>query len=133
MIKRWDIIIIVLLVLISFLPFAIFSYQQTGLAKEGSELVAIITVDNEVIKEINLTGHEGTDIHEIVLDDGDYNTIEVKNEQIRVKAANCPDQVDVLTGFVSKPGQTIICLPHRLVVEIQTKSGETEEDIIVSS
>lgn len=54
--------------------------------------------------------------------DGDTNLIEVKNQQIRIKTASCPDQRCVKQRRISKEGETIVCLPHKLVVEI--KGGE---------
>ena len=32
--------------------------------------------------------------------------------------ADCPDKLCVKTGRISKTGETIVCLPHRVVVEI---------------
>lgn len=133
MIKRWDIIIVTILVLISFLPFAIFSAVQAKSNDDPNNLnVAVISVNNKVIKRIVLTGNVKTrqfDVHDL---DGDCNTIEVKKDRIRVKSADCPDQNCVLTGFIEKPGQTIVCLPHRLVIEIKS-DREPSQDIIVSS
>ena len=132
LVRRWDLIIIFVLVLLSFLPFTVFSYQQAGITEENSQFVAVITVDNKIVKEITLTGNTGSDVFDITQPDLDTNTIEVRDNQIRIKAATCPDQVCVLTGFISKPGETIVCLPHKLVIEIQAVDGYTD-DIIISS
>jgi len=133
MIKRWDIILITILVLISFLPFTIFSVVQAKSNNDPNNInVAVISVDNKVVKRIVLTGNVKTqqfDVHDL---GGDCNTIEVKKNRIRVKSADCPDQNCVLTGFISKPGQTIVCLPHRVVIEIKS-NHEPSQDIIVSS
>ena len=132
LVRRWDLIIIFVLVLLSFLPFTVFSYQQAGITEENSQFVAVITVDNKIVKEITLTGNTGSDVFDITQPDLDTNTIEVRDNQIRIKAATCSDQVCVLTGFISKPGETIVCLPHKLVIEIQAVDGYTD-DIIISS
>ena len=34
---------------------------------------------------------------------------------------NSPDQIAVRTGWISNPGQTSICLPHKLVISIEKK------------
>ncbi|WP_339285138.1 NusG domain II-containing protein [Oceanobacillus sp. FSL K6-3682] len=132
MLKPWDVILTVLLVLLSFLPIAIFVSQQSQYAEEDSVNIAVITVDNEVVEEIQLTDNMETREIEIAISDHDNNIIEVDNERIHIKSATCPDQICVRTGYISRPGQTIVCLPHKLVVEIQSDSGETE-DIIISS
>ncbi|MDD3244152.1 MAG: NusG domain II-containing protein [Eubacteriales bacterium] len=44
--------------------------------------------------------------------------VEVKDGRARVCASDCPDQVCVRTGWISRPGQTAVCLPNRLVVRV---------------
>lgn len=137
MIKRWDVIITLLLVLLSFLPLALFSYNQNEKAANNSSsgYVAIITVDNKEVRRVPLTGNTKSEIFDIHTSDGDYNTIEVKGEQIRIKGANCYDQVCVQFGFISKPGETIVCLPHRLVIEVESLDGNEnpDDELIIST
>lgn len=132
MIKRWDIIIIGLLILISLLPVAIFSYVQAGKINEDSIYVAVISLDNQIIETITLTDHTGIEVFDITPSEHDRNTIEIRDERIRMKAATCTDQVCVKMGFISKPGETIVCLPHKILIEIQTIDGGTD-DVIISS
>lgn len=132
MIKKWDLIIIILLILFSFLPVSIFSYQQAKETEASSRYVAVITVDKKVVKEIEISSHTGTQRFEIISQDSDINVIEVKDSQVRMKSANCADQVCVRTRAISKPGQTIICLPHKIVVEIKAVNAPSEEMIISS-
>jgi hypothetical protein len=131
-IKRWDVIIIFALILLSFLPFAIFSYQFAGESDDHSQYVAVISVDNETVKEITLTDNKGIETFDITQPNGDSNTIEVRDNRIRIKGATCPDQVCVRTGFISKPGKTIVCLPHKVVIEIHSIDGHTNDEIISS-
>ncbi|MDL4840488.1 NusG domain II-containing protein [Aquibacillus rhizosphaerae] len=131
-IKRWDVILIISLILLSFLPLAIFSYQHVGETSTNTKSVAVISVDNKEVKRVELTGNQQHDIFDITQPNGDTNTIEVSGNRIRIKAADCPDQVCVLTSFISKPGKTIVCLPHKLVIEIQTVDGKSD-DLIISS
>lgn len=48
-----------------------------------------------------------------------YNLIEVGDNQVRVIEANCPDKIDIKQGYISRIGETIVCLPNRLIVEIK--------------
>jgi hypothetical protein len=133
MIKRWDLIIVAILILISFLPIALFSAVQAKTATNpAASRVAVITQDNKVIKKIQLTENKRTYQFVIHSGDGDEDTVEVQKSRIRVKSATCPDQVCVLTGFIDQPGETIVCLPYHLVIEIQS-DNEPPQDIIVSS
>ena len=48
-----------------------------------------------------------------------YNVLEIANGQAAVREANCGDHTCVRTGAISREGEVIVCLPHRLTVEIQ--------------
>jgi hypothetical protein len=137
MIKRWDIIITLVLVLLSFLPIAIFSHQQiekrNAIQSDNPVKVAVISVNNQEVRRITLTGNKGTDVFDIYSSDEDYNTVEVKDERIRIKGANCADQVCVQFGFLSRPGETAVCLPHKFIIEIETVAGNTDDETIISS
>ena len=45
------------------------------------------------------------------------NTIEIRDRQIRVLSADCPDQTCVHMGWLKSASMPIVCLPHKLVVE----------------
>lgn len=55
------------------------------------------------------------------------NTLRIANEQVWLTEADCPDKVCVQTGKISYVGQSIICLPHRVVVEIVEEDGTDEK------
>ncbi|MBB5173727.1 NusG domain II-containing protein [Texcoconibacillus texcoconensis] len=129
MFKFWDWIIIPLIILLSFLPSVVFTYQQ-GSVSADSNLEAVVSVDNEEIERIPLTGHEGNEILDIPEVPCDTNTVQLQDEQIRIQSSDCPDQVCVLTGFISTPGETIVCLHHRVVIEIEAEDGHVENEIL---
>lgn len=132
MIRPWDVIMMIILVLVSLFPVIVFSYYQSGTITEDTTFIAVISQDNQIIDEITLTGHVGHEVFDIQIDEHEINTIEIKDEAIRIQGATCSDQVCVRTGFISQPGETIICLPHKLVIEIKASNGESEEMIISS-
>lgn len=57
-----------------------------------------------------------------------YNLIEVADGKVRVIEADCPDQLDVKQGYISKVGEVIVCLPNRLVIEIKGIHDERDID-----
>ena len=59
------------------------------------------------------------------------NVVQVQDGEVRVLEADCPNQDCVEMGFISSPGQQIICLPHELVVEIS--GGDDSESDVISS
>ena len=54
-----------------------------------------------------------------------YNLLLIENGKVSVSDADCPDQLCVKQRSISKNGESIICLPHRLVVQVE--SGEERE------
>jgi hypothetical protein len=63
--------------------------------------------------------------------DRGYNILKVHDYGIEMYDADCPDQVCLGFGFITLPKQTIVCLPHRVLVEIASASGEDEVDAYV--
>lgn len=49
---------------------------------------------------------------------GDYNILVCQNGQVQMLASNCPDKICVHHNAIAKTGENIICLPHRVVIEI---------------
>ena len=47
------------------------------------------------------------------------NTVVIKGGKVTEKTANCPDKICVKHRAISKKGETIVCLPHKLVVVIE--------------
>ncbi|MBQ1411998.1 MAG: NusG domain II-containing protein [Clostridia bacterium] len=47
------------------------------------------------------------------------NVIEIRDGGVRMIRADCPDQVCVHTGRITETGQSIVCVPHRVVVTIR--------------
>ena len=46
--------------------------------------------------------------------------------RVRVTESDCPDRREVAEGEISRRGQSLICLPHRLIVRIAQEGGETD-------
>jgi heptaprenyl diphosphate synthase len=44
--------------------------------------------------------------------------IEVRGGAVRVTESDCPDQVCVHTGWISRPGGVIVCAPNRTVIRL---------------
>ena len=58
-----------------------------------------------------------------IRNDYGYNIICIENGQVWVKDADCPGGDCMNFGKISKDGQIILCLPHRLAVTIKGKEG----------
>lgn len=51
--------------------------------------------------------------------EGGNNLLVIKNGKASMSEADCPDKLCVRQGEISLKGQSIICLPHKVVVEIK--------------
>ncbi len=64
----------------------------------------------------------------IAVDDNNYNVVEIREGEVRVIEASCPDKICEKHARIHKNGESIICLPNKLVVSI-TGGEEREYDI----
>lgn len=53
-----------------------------------------------------------------------YNIVVIKDGKVSVTEASCKNQVCVRHGEISRSGESIVCLPNRLVVRIEGGSPE---------
>lgn len=120
LLTKADLLLIITLLLLSELPLSLE-------AKAPTSRLAEISVNGTVTERIILTGHVGIKTYEIGTPNG-HNTILVQDDTIAVIDTDCPDAICKQTGVISKPGEIIACLPHKLIIEI--KGGDTSDDII---
>jgi len=50
----------------------------------------------------------------------EYNLVVIEGGTVRVAEASCPDQTCVHHRPIATTGVSIVCLPHRMVIEVQT-------------
>lgn len=115
-----DALVIFTLLIISFTPLAIFHYSYAQSAND--EVVAYISIDGEVVDTFTLSESTPHEVKTYYPADDQYNIIEIDGIRIRVKEDNSPDQIAVKTGWISRPGETSICLPHKLIIDIRGES-----------
>lgn len=117
-IKKGDIFISLGLLILSFL---LAMYFQSFNSKEEGQYIRIE-------HNSKLVGEYPLDVDkEIVLDDdGKYNKVIIKDGKAYMKEANCRDQICVHMREISIDGETIICLPNRVYVEVIDKSKDDD-------
>ena len=81
--------------------------------KNGNFLTARIVLDNELVT-IEVPGAK----YPI--------TVEAEQGKIRVLHSDCPSQDCVHTGWVSRSGGQIVCLPNRLVITVTGGTAEAD-------
>ena len=87
--------------------------------------VARITRDGVLLEEIDLS--RVAEPRSFVLEDGSgRNTVSVEKGRICISEADCPDQVCVNQGWISDGTVPVVCLPHKLMIEIVGGGGELD-------
>ena len=125
MFKKLDFVIIAVLMVLSFLPEIILG---ASVGKGLNNTYAEITVAGKLYKTVPLSAHTGEDIIGINTKWG-TNIVQVKDNKIGIIDADCPDKVCMNPAYIEKAGESLVCLPHKVMIEIK---GELEEDIILS-
>lgn len=129
--KKGDIVIVGLLVILSFLPLALIT-QQKNRVEENTEPkdYIVISVDGEELHRMELKDDGEIENYQYESEEGHQNLIERNGAEAYMADANCADSLCVLQGAISKDGEVIVCLPHRVLVEVVSEGGSTEESEI---
>ena len=105
LIKRGDIIITATVLLVAVtLEFIIFFGSSSGKSvtiKQHDELLYEVPLEED--KTITL----------------ESNTVEIKDGKVDVTNATCKNQVCVKHKKISQKGESIVCLPNKVIVEIK--------------
>lgn len=117
--KKTDLLLVVLALVAAA---GIWLFYSAG-AEKG--LTAVVTVDGEERAELSLNETDSVTIET----EWGYNIVHTENGQVFVTEADCRDQICVNHKKIEKTGETIVCLPHKMVVEII--GGEAEMDMVV--
>lgn len=106
-------IIIVLVIIIIFFSLSLFQKKAS---------IANVYYANDLILEIDLSINK---TYEVEGDNGKV-VIEVLDNQIRVVEENSPYHLCSKQGFISNSGQSIICLPNKIIIELPNNELDTE-------
>lgn len=90
----------------------------------GSEIR--ITVDGRLYGTYNLEKNQEISIE---LDGEIANVVVIEDGEAYMKDADCPDQLCIHQGAISRDKQTIICLPNKVVVEVVGGKEQTYDSI----
>jgi len=122
---RWwapgDVILVLAVVTVSVVLIA----QGVAGAGSGSRLEVRVSVGgNQVLArplddgpvELTVKGYNGESYLEII------------GGRVHMVDSACPDKLCVKTGWISSPGESIVCLPNRVVIEVV--SGDGGPDVV---
>lgn len=110
MFKKKDLILAGIILVIAFV-----SMLSITLTKEEGGNV-IVTVDGEVVQTLPLDENIKITIGE---EADEYNILEIVDGFVLMTDANCPDKLCVNHSSIHYNHESIVCLPHKVVIEIQ--------------
>lgn len=121
---RNDIILIVSLLLVAALGMLyLFKFRGAG------DTVRV-TVDGKLYKTYSLSQDITEDI--ITGKNGEYlNRLVIKDGKAYMERATCPDGICVDHAPIFRDGESIVCLPQRVVVTVITNNSADGPDIII--
>ena len=123
--KKLDIFIIAIVLLISAASYGIITFYQTT---QEDKVEVIIKHQGNIIKRYPFD--EETSETFVYEENDEVNIVVIEDGRISVSEANCRDQICVKTQSISKIGEIIVCLPHQFTVEIASKTKTAELDSI---
>ena len=116
--RKNDLILIVSVVFIALSAFFVLNINS----KVGETV--IVSVDGKEYGTYDLTVDNVIDI------DG-TNTLVIKDNKAYMSDATCPDKLCVKQKAISKDNESIICLPNKIIVTVES-SNQSDIDAIVN-
>ena len=107
----WDILVVLAVVAL-----AAASALTVWPRGSGDALTAVVTADGEELDRFapaDLAAGPRTYTH-----NGYTLTVAAEDGGLRVSEADCPTQDCVHTGAISRSGQSIVCLPARIIIQL---------------
>ncbi len=121
MLTKWDKWLIGVLLLLSVSGIALHAAAVSAYPSQAAQ----IWVKGKLVKTLPL--REGYREEFVVNGGNQYNIIEADNGKIRIREANCPDQVCVQAGWIRFAPQQIVCLPYQVVVKLVSSAAEVDD------
>lgn len=127
-IKKADIFVIFLIIIFSFLIY--FFTNKVPREDYGSSKKIVITVDGKIFKEVELK--ENTDLNIDINTEYGNNEVHIENGEVQMQESDCKDKICMKMGKIKLTGDSIICLPNRLMVKIvEDKPSDESLDMII--
>ena len=91
-----------------------------------------VTVDGEIYGTYSLAENQTVKIQT----GHGTNVLVIENGSVHMEEADCPDGYCKRQGTISRVNETIVCLPHKLVAEVESDGSTTDDaddapDVIV--
>lgn len=116
------ILIVVLLVMAVFGGIYLFLFRGHGDVVKvtvNGESYGVYSLSQNIIEDIH-TGEKGRQLNRLVIREG----------KAFVETATCPDGICAAHRSIFRNGESIVCLPHRVVISVETAQKVDAPDIV---
>ena len=121
----WDALVALAVVLL-----AVACVAVTWLGSTDTDLQAVISVDGAEVERIDLTKLTGPE-EKVVQANGYTLHLALDASGVTMAESDCPTQDCVHTGTVSRSGQSIVCLPARVIVRLEGATQGDGPDVVI--
>lgn len=116
-----------ILFILGILAAAVLLWAVTHLTDKGDLSTVRITVAGKEYGTYSLSKDQ-------VISIGDTNQCEIKDGEIKMIWADCPDHLCMKQHAIDKNGGTIVCLPNKVVIEgKKSSSSDSEDELVIDS
>ena len=109
--KRGDIVILIFALLLCAAPLLMLlpapSAPVRAVVRQNGAVLCTLPLETDAEKEI------------LSPDGSGFNLIRVQGGAVYMADADCPDRTCVRMGAISRAGETLVCLPHRLTITLE--------------
>jgi hypothetical protein len=119
--KKNDMILIGIVLIVSLIALGTIKWFQS---QNDAAQEVLVKHNGVIIKSFKLT--EKTNEEFLYDEDGEINRIVIKDGVVSISEANCRDQICVKTQAITQNGGIIVCLPHKVTVEIFSENAEED-------
>ncbi len=126
MITKGDKLLIIFVLMLAFIIFT--GFQIYGFTDDKTYV--LIEIDGKLYQKISL-GENGPNLRLTIPVTHGKSIVEINRNKVRMQYSDCPDRDCVRQGWISRPGQMIVCLPNKLVLKIEgSKPAKDEVDAV---
>ena len=111
--KKNDLILGALILVVALIIWGI----MMMLSSKGSEVV--VYEDGKELYRYSLSDN----IRQEIISSAGVNVLIIENGECYLEDADCPDKLCVKQGKIDKVGESIVCLPHKVVITIEGEGG----------
>jgi len=116
-VTRGDKLILVLVLVVALGAFGFLALRRQA-APSPAMAQVVVEVDGKEVERFPLANLRAGERHQVRGPLG-YSVIEGGENKVRMVSSPCPDKVCVARGWISVPGEAIVCVPNHVVVHVE--------------